>query len=253
MTTSQLLMIRPAAFSFNQQTAVNNSFQKQSAQGDVHSKALEEFDDFVDLLRLNGIRVTVIQDTPEPHTPDSVFPNNWVSFHEDGTVVLYPMFAENRRLERNKNVIEKISDAFFIRSMIDLTGYEQKQASLEGTGSMVLDRDNAIAYACISPRTNASALYEFCDALGYRPVLFNATDAYGREIYHTNVMMCVADAYVVICLESIKDEFQRNMLKGVFEESDKVIIEISIEQMNCFAGNMLQVANIAGAQFLVMS
>ncbi|MGN7784968.1 citrulline utilization hydrolase CtlX [Niabella sp. 22666] len=253
MTTSALLMIRPAAFAFNPQTAVNNSFQKINEQLHVHEKALLEFDNFVNILNVYGIKVTVIQDTLEPHTPDSVFPNNWISFHEDGTVVLYPMFADNRKLERNKNVIDKLSENFFIRSTIDLTGYEQKNAYLEGTGSMVLDRDHEIAYACLSPRTNASVLYDFCDSIGYSPVLFNAVDENEKEIYHTNVMMCMADTYVVVCFESIKDQLQRQMLTDKFKETGKEIIEITLQQMNHFAGNMLQVENIAGNQFLIMS
>ncbi|MCH5600739.1 citrulline utilization hydrolase CtlX [Niabella ginsengisoli] len=246
-------MIRPAAFAFNPETAVNNSFQKVSDQLNVHQMALQEFDDFVDMLRLNGIHVTVIQDTLEPHTPDSIFPNNWVSFHEDGTIVVYPMFAENRQLERSKNVIEKVNETFYIRTSIDLTEYENKKIYLEGTGSMVLDRDNEFAYACISPRTSPSVLYDFCDAMGYRPVLFNAVDQNGNEIYHTNVMMCLADEYVVICMDAITEDVQKEMLRHKFEETDKEIIYISLEQMNQFAGNMLQVQNIAGAQFLVMS
>jgi len=253
MTTSTLLMIRPAAFAFNPQTAVNNSFQKITEQLHVHEKALQEFDNFVHVLSVYGIKVTVIQDTREPHTPDSVFPNNWISFHEDGTVVLYPMFAENRKLERNKNIVEKLNETFFIRTTIDLTNYEQQNAFLEGTGSMVLDRDNEIAYACLSPRTNASVLYDFCDATGYSPVLFNAVDENGKEIYHTNVMMCMADSYVVICFDSIKDQLQKQMLTDKFEETGKKIIEISLEQMNHFAGNMLQVENVAGNQFIIMS
>ncbi len=214
---------------------------------------MQEFDNFVHVLSVYGIKVTVIQDTREPHTPDSVFPNNWISFHEDGTVVLYPMFAENRKLERNKNIVEKLNETFFIRTTIDLTNYEQKNAFLEGTGSMVLDRDNEIAYACLSPRTNASVLYDFCDATGYSPVLFNAVDENGKEIYHTNVMMCMADSYVVICFDSIKDQLQKQMLTDKFEETGKKIIEISLEQMNHFAGNMLQVENVAGNQFIIMS
>lgn len=253
MTTSNLLMIRPAAFAFNPQTAINNSFQKITEQLHVHEKALQEFDNFVSLLSIYGIRVIVMQDTLEPHTPDSVFPNNWVSFHEDGTVVLYPMFADNRKLERKKNVVEKLGEHFFVRTVIDLTGYEYKAAFLEGTGSMVFDRDHRIAYACLSPRTHASVLYDFCDAMDYSPVLFNAVDDNGEEIYHTNVMMCIADNYVVICLDSIKDEVQRTMLTETFGNTGKEIIDISYEQMNQFAGNMLQVRNIAGIPILIMS
>ncbi|MFT4092739.1 MAG: arginine deiminase-related protein [Niabella sp.] len=253
MTTSNILMIRPAAFAFNPQTAVNNAFQQATMQAGVNERALREFDDFVGLLRRNGVNVTVVQDTEEPHTPDSVFPNNWVSFHEDGTLVLYPMFAPNRRLERTRKVIDTIRQHFYVRSVTDLSFYEEKNTFLEGTGSMVLDRDNELAYACISPRTDATALYDFCDALGYRPILFNAVDAYGKPIYHTNVMMSIGNEYVVICMESIKEAIQKKMLLDKFEETGKAVIEISLEQMNHFAGNMLQVENAMGAELLVMS
>lgn len=253
MTTSTLLMIRPAAFGFNPQTAVNNSFQQTTHQTGVQQKAVKEFDDFVTLLKNNGIEVIVLQDTESPHTPDSIFPNNWISFHEDGSVVLYPMFAANRRIERDKNVFEKISEEYFIRSVYDLTEYEDQNKFLEGTGSMVLDRDNELAYACLSERTHATILYDFCEELGYHPVLFNAYDKNGKAIYHTNVMMCMADDYVVICMDSIKDDFQKQMLLQKFSETDKEIIEISLEQMNQFAGNMLQVENTSGQHYLVMS
>lgn len=253
MTTSHILMIRPAAFAYNPQTAVNNSFQKEAGHEAIQQKALQEFDDFVNMLRANGIDVTVMDDIPLPHTPDSVFPNNWVSFHEDGTVVTYPMFADNRRTERNKNIIEKMAGRFFIRSATDLTFYENKNEFLEGTGSMVLDRDNELAYTCLSPRTYPSVLYDFANAMGYRPVLFNAVDAQGNEIYHTNVMMCIADEYAVICLETVRDHFQKQMLLQKFEETGKEVIEITIAQMNHFAGNMLQVENNEGEKLLVMS
>lgn len=253
MATSNILMIRPVAFEYNAQTAVNNSFQKTSEQVDIQQIALQEFDAFVDILKQKGIGVLTIQDTLEPHTPDSIFPNNWVSFHDDGAVVLYPMFAENRRLERDKLVLEKIDETFWVNTKIDLTAYEKNNCYLEGTGSMVLDRDNKIAYACISPRTDATVLYDFADSLGYTPVLFNAVDSAGKDIYHTNVLMCVADEYIVICLESIKDAFQRQMLVSKFSETEKEVIEISYEQMNNFAGNMLQVENYEGNRFVVMS
>lgn len=253
MTTSHILMVRPAAFAYNPQTAVNNSFQKEGVQEGVQQKALREFDDFANLLRLNGVQVIVVQDSPEPHTPDAVFPNNWISFHEDGTVVLYPMFASNRQLERNKNVMKEVSKTFFIRSTIDLTSYEKQDIFLEGTGSMVLDREHKLAYACLSPRTSPTALYDFCDAMGYQPVLFSASDAKGNEIYHTNVMMCIAEQYAIICLESIRDTVQKQMLISRLIETGKEIIGISLEQMNQFAGNMLQLENPDGEQLLVMS
>lgn len=252
-TTSQILMIRPVAFDFNAETAVNNAFQQQSSETAVNEKAQKEFDDFVAVLRANKINVTVIDDTLEPHTPDSIFPNNWASYHDDGTVVLYPMFATNRRLERQKKVLEKINERFIINSEIDLTGYENDNLFLEGTGSVILDREHHIAYACVSPRTSATVLYDFCDKKGYTAVLFTALDINGKQIYHTNVMMCLANLYVIICLDSVSNEAERNILKEKFQETGKEIIQISFEQMNQFAGNMLQVKNEGDENFLVMS
>ena len=252
-TTSHILMIRPVRFGYNAQTAVNNAFQVKGEQEQVQTNAVKEFDAFVEKLRNNGIDVTVVEDTEEPHTPDSIFPNNWISFHEDGTVFLYPMFAENRRLERKENVINAVSEKFNTSNTIDLSDYEAKNVFLEGTGSMVLDRDNKIAYACLSPRTDKNLLELFCKEAGYKPVSFIAIDANGKQIYHTNVMMCVADKYVVICLASITDEEEKKLVIDSITSSGKTIINISFDQMNHFAGNMLQVNNRNGDRFLIMS
>ena len=250
--TSHLLMIRPVGFMFNTETAVNNAFQSTQ---DVNAQelALEEFDSFVNLLRQHRINVTVIDDTPEPHTPDSIFPNNWISFHSDGSIVLYPMYAANRRLERKLHVIEKLKEQFKVNRQIDLSSYETTNSFLEGTGSMVLDRDSKIAYACISQRTDIEVLNDFCSQLGFMPISFTAIDTNGFPIYHTNVMMCVADRYVVICLETIADEKERNDVIAAIVKSGKEIISISLDQMNHFAGNMLQVKNNADENFLIMS
>jgi len=252
-TTSHILMIRPVNFGYNAETAVNNAFQVAGMDAEAQKKALREFDAFVSVLRSNGVDVTVVQDTPEPHTPDSIFPNNWISFHNDGTVIFYPMYAANRRLERKQHVIDTVRSLFEIKSQIDLSSYESKNIFLEGTGSMVLDRDNKIAYACLSPRTDKKVLEDFCKQTGFKPVSFRAVDSKGREIYHTNVMMCVADHYVVICLESIDDKTERENVTTAITGSDKEIIEISFDQMNHFAGNMLQVENVSGQKLLVMS
>lgn len=251
--TSSVLMIRPVQFTYNAETAVNNSFQVAGNTASAQEKALYEFDSLVKKLRENNIDVTVVNDTPEPHTPDSIFPNNWISFHENGTIVLYPMFADNRRAERKQHVLEAISKKFTLSNTIDLTHYEAQNVFLEGTGSMVLDRDNKIAYACISPRTNIKVLKDFCNKMNYKPCTFTATDDKGGEIYHTNVMMCVADKYVVICLECIKNETERKQVTDTIIKSSKKIIEISLEQMNRFAGNMLQLINKKGIKVLVMS
>lgn len=246
-------MIRPVQFAYNAETAVNNSFQVASNDASVQEKALQEFDAFVGKLQANGIDVTVVQDTPEPHTPDSIFPNNWISFHSNGTICLYPMFAVNRRQERKQHVLDTIDEKFVVDSNIDFTGSEANNVFLEGTGSMVLDRDKQIAYACLSPRTDKGLLELFCKQFDYTPIAFIANDENGSAIYHTNVMMCVADKFVVICLDSITDASEKNTVIKSIENSGKTIIDISFYQMNHFAGNMLQVCNQKGDAFLVMS
>ncbi len=251
-TTSHLLMIRPVQFTFNAETAVNNAFQS-TKDSDAQETALKEFDDFVSVLGKNGIEVTVINDTTEPHTPDSIFPNNWISFHQDGRIVLYPMFAANRRLERKPNVIEGLKKKFLVSDQVDLSAYEDKDIFLEGTGSMVLDREKKLAYACLSQRTDLNVLNDFCSQLGYTPISFTATDVKGFPIYHTNVMMSVADRFVVICLETIRDEGEQKKVVTTIEKSGKELIAISLDQMDHFAGNMLQVENATGNKFLVMS
>ncbi|MFV0606356.1 MAG: citrulline utilization hydrolase CtlX [Niabella sp.] len=246
-------MIRPANFGFNAQTAVNNAFQQNNTDTRTGKQALEEFDSFAGVLVANGLQVTVVQDTPEPHTPDAFFPNNWISFHTDGTAILYPMFAPNRRAERDKHIINKIMSGFSIKNIIDLSFYEKHNQFLEGTGSMVLDRDNKFAYACISNRTHPEPLYDFCTQKKYTPILFHAKDNTGQDIYHTNVMMCIAKEYVVICMDSIPQENDRELLLHSFAETGKEIIPISIKQMEQFAGNMLQVVNNSGEPLLIMS
>ena len=252
-TTEHLLMIKPVNFSFNEETAVNNAFQKSSADDATQQKALDEFNGFAQLLRENGVDVNVVEDNPNPYTPDSIFPNNWVSFHEDGTICLFPMFAKNRRLERKPEILQFIAGKFQVGKTVDLTAYEASHQFLEGTGSMVLDRENKIAYACLSPRTDKKLLSIFCEMQGYKPVSFLAHDMNGQPIYHTNVMMCVADQFGVICTDSIVGREDRSLVIGTLKDSEKEIIEISQEQMNHFAGNMLQVQNARGEKLLVMS
>ncbi|HEX7366601.1 MAG TPA: arginine deiminase-related protein, partial [Pelobium sp.] len=251
-STSNILMIRPVAFGFNPQTEGNN-FEHLPEKGNVQERALTEFNQFVKVLRLNHIHVIVIEDTLKPHTPDSIFPNNWVSFHEDGSVYVYPMQAENRRNERRDDILDVLSAQFNIKEINDLTFTEDREEYLEGTGSMVLDRDYKIAYACRSIRTHPNVLAIFCKESGYQAISFNAVDKAGLPIYHTNVMMCVASKFVVICLESIPDLTERATLVDSFKNTNKQIIEISFEQMNNFAGNMLEVKNTLGQTFLVMS
>jgi hypothetical protein len=251
--TNKILMIRPAAFTYNAQTAGNNLFQVAGKADNAQKNALKEFDAFVALLRKNGVDVTVIDDTPQPHTPDSIFPNNWISFHENGTEILYPMYAENRRAERKQHVKEIINKNFNKTNIIDLTGFENENLFLEGTGSMVLDRENKIAYACTSPRTNKKVLDVFCETMNYKPCSFNTKDENGNEIYHTNVMMCVADKFVVICLESITDDAEKQHVIDTIKSTTKEIISISLHQMNSFAGNMIQLKNTTGEKLLIMS
>ena len=252
-TTSHILMIRPVNFAFNAETATNNAFQVKNDETDVQGKALKEFDQFVSMLRSNGVDVTVVQDTTEPNTPDSIFPNNWISFHDDGTVLLYPMYAPNRRAERKQNVIGKVNEHFLIKKKIDLSDNERSDLFLEGTGSMVLDRDNRIAFACLSPRTDKKVLDEFCNKMDYEAVVFHSVDESGQPIYHTNVMMCVADKFVVICLDSIPGAEERKKVIAATQKTGKEIFEISYDQLNHFAGNMLQIENNQGEKLLVMS
>ncbi|WP_433627226.1 citrulline utilization hydrolase CtlX [Chryseobacterium cucumeris] len=256
-TTDTVLMIEPIAFGYNAETAKNNYFQVEQTGSDIQSKALAEFNTFVGKLREKGINVITIKDTLDPHTPDSIFPNNWVSFHKDGKVVLYPMFASNRRVERREDIIESIQEQGFEVVEVDDWSFSETQGHfLEGTGSMIFDHDNKIAYGSVSLRLDEKLFREFCTKYGFAPVVFHSFQTVGTErlpIYHTNVMMCVADRFVVICLDCIDDELEREKVVETIKGSGKEIIEISEEQMQQFAGNMLQVQNKEGEKFLVMS
>jgi len=252
-TTCHLLMIRPVHFQFNEQTAVNNAFQQKGDTTEVEQHAIQEFDRFVEVLRNSGVDVTVIQDTPNPPTPDSIFPNNWISFHEPSSIVLYPMYAVNRRAERKPHILKALQEKFRIQTILDFSEKEHSNQFLEGTGSMVLDRTNHIAYACLSPRTDAGLFHDWCEKMDFRPCVFHSVDELEGAIYHTNVMMCVADKYVVICLNSIRDTEEKTAVINAIHGSGKEIIEISYTQMNHFAGNMLQVESQDGKKYLVMS
>lgn len=258
-TTNTILMVEPVSFGYNKQTAVNNYFQHNdtSCDSDIQCHALEEFNLMAQKLRAKGLNVIVVKDTPEPHTPDSIFPNNWISFHEDGRVVLYPMYAENRRAERRSDILTQVKKkGFTIADIVDYTSYEKQNLFLEATGSMIFDRPNKIAYAALSERTNKSLFLQFCKDFDYKPVCFFANQTvHGRRlpIYHTNVMMCVADHYSVVCLDAIDNVDERKNVEESFAKSGKEIIEISEEQMHHFAGNMLQVENNEKTRYLVMS
>jgi len=253
-TTANLLMIKPVAFGLNSQTLESNTFQNQQAsQVNVQQNAAKEFDDFVEILRSHKINVLVIEDTLIPNTPDSIFPNNWISFHEDGTIFLYPMQAENRRLERRTDLITEIKKQFKVSKIEDLSVLEKEGVYLEGTGSLVLDRDHQLAYACLSIRTQEKALEEFSKRSGYKVIKFHAFDQTGIAIYHTNVMMCVAEKFVVICLDSISNQNEKTALIAAIKQTNKEIIPITLAQMNQFAGNMLAVKNTENQSFLLMS
>ena len=255
--SNKILMIEPVAFGFNPETATNNYFQKESTREDAQTQALAEFQNMVELLRSKSIEVIVIQDTLEPHTPDSIFPNNWISFHEDGTFVTYPMFAVNRRTERREDIIEYLYNrGFHASKRIDYSNFENNQIFLEGTGSVVLDRKHRQAYACLSPRTNRELFLRFCEDLGYKPIYFDALHQVGgdmRPIYHTNVMMAIGSTYAVICLESIVNQEQREMVERELQTTGHDVIEITSEQMNRFTGNMLEVKALDGALYLCLS
>lgn len=249
-------MIRPVRFGFNDQTAESNAFQDKSNRADVcdvQQKALLEFDAFVARLREALVDVLVFEDTPYPHTPDSIFPNNWISTHNDGRLVLYPMEAPNRRVERRIDIVDALREQFRVSALINLAPYEQKGKYLEGTGSMIFDREHERVYACISSRTDPQLLRQIATTLSYEPHAFHATDRQGKEIYHTNVMMCVGSSFAVICLESIADEEERAAISKQLLQDGKEIIEISLQQMESFAGNMLELKGSEGEAVLAMS
>lgn len=258
--TNTILMIEPVDFRYNEETAVNNYFQSQieESQETIQQKALAEFQGMVSKLREHGVNVIVLKDTPEPHTPDSIFPNNWISFHENKMVALYPMFAKNRRDERREeDVLELLGEkGFDVEEIMDYTSAEEDDIFLEGTGSIILDRVNRIAYAAISPRTDEGLFLEFCEDFEYTPIIFEANQTVNGErmpIYHTNVMMCVADQYAVICLDTIDNKSEKKAVVESLKATGKEIIAISEEQMHQFAGNMLQVGGMGEAKYLVMS
>lgn len=254
---SAVLMIRPVRFRSNPQTADSNRFQGRSgATADQQQDAAsQEFDGLVVALREHGIEVAVIDDTAEPHTPDSIFPNNWLSLHADGRVVLYPMEADNRRTERRMDVIERLDTEFGyqVREIVDLSGHERAGHYLEGTGSMVLDRTNRVAYACLSTRTQLDPLGDFTQRLNYDAVTFEAVDRDGVAIYHTNVLMNVGEKLAVICDEAIPRDEQRSAVVQRLQETGHEVLPLSYDQLDAFAGNMLELQTKDGARLVSMS
>jgi hypothetical protein len=259
-TASSILMIRPVAFRMNEQTAVNNYYQKvldNLLPATVNAKAQQEFDAFVEKLQAVGVDVTVVDDTLDPDTPDSIFPNNWISFHQNGDVVLYPMFAENRRAERREDILDILEEkGFHIENIVDYTSAEDDGFFLEGTGSLLLDRANGIAYCALSPRADEELFIEFCEDFDMAPVIFSAYQTVNNErklIYHTNVMMCLGSSYAVICADCIDDKQERKMVLDQLKKSGKEVILISEAQVNNFAGNMLELVGANQQKLLVMS
>lgn len=253
-------MIRPIAFRMNEQTAVNNYYQKvldNLTPETVNEKAQAEFDAFVEKLQNVGVHVIVVQDTLEPDTPDSIFPNNWISFHGNGDMVLYPMYAENRRLERREDVLEILEEkGFKIENIIDYTSAEEENIFLEGTGSIILDRENEKAYCALSPRADEELFIEFCEDNHFTPIIFEAFQTVNKKrkhIYHTNVMMCIGETFAVICADTIDDQAERKMVLKTLKQDGKDVILISEDQVNNFAGNMLEVLGHNNQKYLVMS
>ena len=249
----ELLMVRPYQFYFNQQTAANNFFQSDIDIENANELAIAEFDVMVAQLRAHQIKVNVVQDTKDPSTPDAIFPNNWISTHAGGTLCLYPMYAENRRAERKSTVLDFLYSNYKIQNVLDLTDLEKEGKFLEGTGSMVLDHQNKIAYGCLSERLDKEAFTNWCDKMQFNPIAFKAVDDKAQPIYHTNVLMCMGNQFVVICLESIPNELEKQMLLESFLQTNKEVITISQDQLNHFAGNMLQVFDMHEKPHLIMS
>jgi len=259
-TTNSILMIRPVAFRMNEQTAVNNYYQKvidALVPATVNAMAQQEFNAFVAKLTAVGVDVIVVEDTLNPDTPDSIFPNNWISFHENGDVALYPMFAENRRQERREEILDILEEKeFFIENIVDYTSAEEDGYFLEGTGSIVLDRANGKAYCALSPRADEELFIEFCEDFDMNPIIFEAFQTVNGErklIYHTNVMMCIGETYAVICADAIDDKKERKMVLDSLKGDEKEVILITEDQVNNFAGNMLEVLGANDRRYLVMS
>ena len=258
--TSEIFMIRPKHFNFNHETAKNNHFQKEEKtlkNKEVLQNAISEFEELVKKIKQKNIKVEIFEDREEVITTDSIFPNNWISLHKDGKIYVYPMFSEIRRKEKRIDIINSYRDnGYLINETIDLSKYEKENKFLEGTGSMVLDRENKLCYAAISERTSREVLNKFCEISGYEAIAFKSYQTFEnkrKEIYHTNVMMCIADKYVIICLDSIDNIDERKSVIEKLIESKKEIIEINEKQCNNFAGNMLQVKNNQNKKFLIMS
>ena len=252
-----VMMIRPVQFGYNEQTATSNVFQQKDVTNpsEIQRKALQEFNEFTNVLRDHDIEVVIFEDNLEPHTPDSIFPNNWISFHDDGTIILYPMMARNRREERRRDIFDSLSRYFHFRitKVIDFSFYENEDKFLEGTGSIVFDYMHKIAYANISPRTEITILNDLAKILDYQIVPFKAVDKNGQDIYHTNVLMCIGDEFAVVCEEAIPSKAEREKVRERLESTGHQVIPINYEQLYTFAGNMIQVRNHSDEKFIILS
>lgn len=249
-----ILLVRPVAFGYNPETAASNAFQKQPEDGKtVQQRALQEFDEVINTLNKKNISTIVFEDIPFPVTTDAVFPNNWISTHQDGKVVLYPMMAPSRRNERRADVVDLLKDRFHVGEVIDLSDGENQNEFLEGTGSIIFDHPNRMAFACRSDRTNESLFGNLCVALNYKPILFDAVDDNNQPIYHTNVMMWIGDSVAGICLDAIRSEEQQEIVLSQLRSSNHKVVALSHAQMNQFAGNMFEVQDASGARFILMS
>ena len=247
-------MIRPAAFGPNEETATTNFFQGQQSKNEfVQQSALNEFDHMIGLLRKHEINVIVIDDTRVPVKPSAIFPNNWLSTSPEGIVSVFPMYASNRRPEKREDILQLLAEKFVVKGVQDWSKFEVEGKFLEGTGSMVIDHENKVIYTCYSPRTDISVLEKFANANKYRAIAFLATDKNGQPVYHTNVVMTLGEDFAVLCEEAIEEEWELIAIRQLLDSSGHDVIRITKEQMHGFAGNMLQVKNIKGEKFLVMS
>ena len=252
---STILMIRPAAFGFNEETAANNFFQSNPAVGqeELQRKVLKEFDSMVHILENHDINVIVIEDTKKPTKPDAIFPNNWISTSPEGIVSVFPMYAPSRRAEKREDILQMLAEKFIVKNVQDWSEFEVEGRFLEGTGSMVIDHDNKMIYASVSERTSLPVLEKFASANGYQAIVFLAMDKKGRPVYHTNVVMSLGEDFAILCEEAIDEEWELIAVRQLLESTSHTIIPINKDQMHAFAGNMLQVQNKKGEKFLVLS
>lgn len=254
-STNSIFLVKPTSFAFNKQTAKSNVFQNEAkiSENEIQKRALIEFNKLAKTLTQHGVEVLIFDDTVEPEKPDAIFPNNWISTHSQGVIILYPMMAKNRRLERREDILTDLKRKYKVKKVIDLSVFENEKKYLEGTGSVILDRIHKLAFACISPRTDKKLFKEYAEHIGYEPIYFSANDDNGKKIYHTNVIMTLGTHFVVICLDAIKSRFKRKFIKEKLLQTQRTVLEINQQQVKYFAGNMLELKNSKGETLIVMS